>query len=521
MEKKIKRQNINDNDSKAAGGKVWLVGAGPSDVGLFTLRGKAVLEQADVVVYDKLVGQGVLGLIPSGVELIPVGKVSGYHPTPQYRINEILLEEALKGKKVVRLKGGDPFVFGRGGEELELLCEHDVPFEIVPGITSAISVPAYNGIPVTHRDFCSSLHIITGHTKKSEEAEVDYEALVKVGGTMIFLMGVSAMPKICKGLLEAGMPVDMPAAILERGTTAHQRRVVSDLTHLPQDAEKAGIKTPAIIVVGQVCSLADQFHWAEDRLLGGLKIAVTRPKDRDSTLASMLSNLGAEVVLLPTIETEAILENTALEESLKSIAKYNWVVFTSPAGVKVFYEEMQKMRMDIRSLSGMKFAVIGAGTKKAIEQKGIFVDLMPDVYSGEALGQALVMRLKEEEKNGEKPYLLLPRARIGTEEVTRPLDKAGIAYTDLPVYETIDVVQNSMVSYDETVDYVAFTSASTVRGFVKMYPNIDYTKIEAICIGEQTAAQAKVFNMKIKIAEKATMKSMVDCFLRRKVGTRS
>lgn len=521
MEKKIDRQHTMDNDSRIAGGKVWLVGAGPSDAGLFTLRGKAVLEQADVVVYDKLVGQGVLGLIPSGVELIPVGKVSGYHPTPQYRINEILLEEALKGKKVVRLKGGDPFVFGRGGEELELLCEHNIPFEIIPGITSAISVPAYNGIPVTHRDFCSSLHIITGHTKKSEEAEVDYEALVKVGGTMIFLMGVSAMPKICKGLLEAGMRKDMPAAILEQGTTAHQRRVVSDLEHLPQDAEKAGVKTPAIIVVGEVCSLADQFHWAEDRPLGGLKVAVTRPKDRNSTLAAMLSNLGAEVVLLPTIETEAILDNTALKESLENIHKYNWVAFTSPAGVKVFYEEMRRMRMDIRSLSGLKFAVIGAGTQKVIEEKGIFVDLVPEVYSGEALGRALAIRLKEEEKNGEKPFLLLPRARIGTEEVTRPLDQAGIAYTDLPVYETIDVTPNGMVSYDETVDCVAFTSASTVRGFVKMHPDIDFTKVEAVCIGEQTAVQAKAFDMKITIAQKATMESMVECLLNRKAGKKS
>lgn len=520
MQKEINRQHTKENESVKSG-KVWLVGAGPSDAGLFTLRGKAVLEQADVVVYDKLVGQGVLGLIPSGTELIPVGKVSGYHPIPQHQINEILLEEALKGKKVVRLKGGDPFVFGRGGEELELLCERGVPFEIVPGITSAISVPAYNGIPVTHRDFCSSLHIITGHTKKSEEAEVDYEALVKVGGTMIFLMGVSAMPKICKGLLEAGMRKDMPAAILERGTTAHQRRVVSDLTNLPRDAEKAGIQTPAIIVVGEVCSLADQFHWAEDRPLGGLKIAVTRPRDRNSTLASMLSDQGAEVVLLPTIETEGILENTELRENLKEIQKYQWIAFTSPAGVKVFYDEMQKMRMDIRSLNGLKFAAIGTGTKKAIEEKGIFVDLMPDVYSGEALGHALAERLKKEEKEGDRPFLLLPRAKIGTQEVTRPLDEAGISYVDLPVYETIDLEPNDMVFYDETVDYVAFTSASTVRGFTKMYPNIDYSKIEAVCIGEQTAAQARVFDMKISIAERATMESMVDCLLYKKEGERA
>jgi len=251
-----------------------------------------------------------------------------------------------------------------------------------------------------------------------------------------------------------------------------------------------------------------------------LKIAVTRPRDRNSTLASMLSDQGAEVVLLPTIETEAILENTELRKNLEEIQKYQWIAFTSPAGVKVFYDEMQKLRMDIRCLSGLKFAAIGTGTKKAIEEKGIFVDLMPDVYSGEALGHVLAEQLKKEEKEGDRPFLLLPRAKIGTQEVTRPLDEAGISYVDLPLYETIDLEPNDMAFYDETVDYVAFTSASTVRGFTKMYPNIDYSKIEAVCIGEQTAAQARTFDMKISIAEKATMESMVDCLLCKKEGER-
>jgi len=305
-------------------GKVWLVGAGPGDAGLFTLKGKKVLEQAEVVVYDKLVGQGILSMIPKQAELIFVGKVSGNHAVPQHEINKILLREALKGRKVVRLKGGDPFVFGRGGEELELLCKNNIPFEIVPGITSAVSVPAYNGIPVTHRDFVSSLHIITGHTKKKEEAEIDYEALVKLGGTFVFLMGVSAMPAICRGLLEAGIEPDMPAAILERGTTAHQKRVVSDVTNLPKDAKKAGIKTPAIIVVGKVCALEKEFHWAEDRPLGGLKIAVTRPKDRNSSLADKLSMLGAEIVLMPTIETKELENNKLLEEAINDIRRFDY-----------------------------------------------------------------------------------------------------------------------------------------------------------------------------------------------------
>ena len=199
-------------------GKVWLVGAGPSDPGLFTLKGKTVLEQAEVVVFDNLVSGSILAMIPREAKKIDVGKISGNHPVPQKEINQILVEEAMKGKRVVRLKGGDPFLFGRGGEELEEICKYNIPFEVVPGVTSAISAPAYNGIPVTHRDLCSSMHIITGHTKNLERADIDFPALVKFGGTLIFLMGVASMPVICKELIDAGMDPAMPAAILERGT---------------------------------------------------------------------------------------------------------------------------------------------------------------------------------------------------------------------------------------------------------------------------------------------------------------
>lgn len=503
----------NTEEKKGLQGKVYLVGGGPGDAGLFTLRGRELLEKADVIVYDKLVGQGVMALVPMGTELISVGKEAGLHPVPQHEINGILLREAQAGKQVVRLKGGDPFVFGRGGEELELLVEHGIPFEIVPGITSAVSVPAYNGIPVTHRDFCSSFHIITGHTKKSDEADMDYEALVRVGGTFIFLMGVGSMGKICAGLMAAGMRSDMPAAVLEQGTTAHQRRVVSDVAHLTEDAGAAKIKTPAIIVVGEVCTLADQFHWAEDRPLGGLKIAVTRPRDRNSALADKLTHLGAEAVVLPTIETEALVDDRGLLEALSHISDYNWIAFTSPAGVKVFYDEMKKQRMDIRSLSGIQFAAIGEGTKKAIEEKGIFVELMPEIYSGMALGELLAARLLADGEAGLPSRLLLPRAKIGTEEVIAPLVRAGVEFCDLPVYDTIYLPESQFARYDESVDYAAFTSASTVRGFIKMNREADFTKVKAICIGEQTAAQARAFGMETFVSEKATMDSMVECLL--------
>ena len=275
-------------------GKVWLVGAGPGDVGLFTFKGYKTLLNADVVVYDSLVGHGVLSLIPEGAKCINVGKRANHHTMPQWRINEVLLEEAQKGLRVVRLKGGDPFLFGRGGEELELLEENGIPYEVVPGITSPLSVPAYNGIPVTHRDFCSSLHIITGHKKEGEEYNIDFKALVETKGTLVFLMGVTAMNDICTSLIKAGMDPDMPAAVLQQGTTAKQRRVVATVSTLKEEADKAKIEAPAVIVVGKVCQLEEKFAWYEKLPLAGYRVLVTRPKDLISSMSEKLRKQGAE-----------------------------------------------------------------------------------------------------------------------------------------------------------------------------------------------------------------------------------
>ena len=256
-------------------GKVWLVGAGPGDIGLFTLKGMEILSQADVVVYDSLVGQGVLAKIPPSARLINVGKRADRHTMKQEQINQVLLEEAQKGYRVVRLKGGDPFLFGRGGEELELLTANGIPYEVVPGVTSSIAVPAYNGIPVTHRDFCSSVHIITGHRRAGREYDIDFQALVNTRGTLVFLMGIAALNDICQGLLDAGMDPKMPAAVLQKGTTSDQKRVVATVATLKEEVERQGIETPAIIVVGRVCQLSEEFGWYERLPLAGWKVLVT------------------------------------------------------------------------------------------------------------------------------------------------------------------------------------------------------------------------------------------------------
>ena len=523
-------------------GKVWLVGAGPGDAGLMTLRGKEVLQDADVVVYDALVGNAILGMIPERAELIFAGKRAGNHYLKQSETNKVLLEEALKGKKVVRLKGGDPFLFGRGGEELELLVENDVPFEIVPGITSAISVPAYNGIPVTHRDFCSSVHIITGHKRANASYDIDFEALVRTQGTLIFLMGITAMPDICAGLIDAGMDPDTPAAVLEKGTTSGQRKVLATVATLKKECDAAEIGTPAIIVVGKVTSVSETFAWQEKRPLFGVRAIVTRPKELTSGLSDLLRSEGAEVLELPAIRT-AKAEDTEpeLEEAIAAIKEgsFDWIVFTSPSGVRIFMEELFKIG-DVRMLGGTKIAVIGQGTKKALAKYGIRADFIPTVFDGGTLGKELAQILPEGSN------VLIPRARIGNAELIEELKKVkGVSVTDLATYDTVYVhsqvideasliglgepgVKSGMAApgLKESVPltFCVFTSASTVKGFAEAVQSRFAEQggagaeeaellagVRAVCIGRQTAEAAQEYGMRTWTAEKATLTSLAEC----------
>lgn len=491
-------------------GKVWLVGAGPSDKGLFTLKGREILEQAEVVVYDALVGQGILNMIPSGAKLINVGKRASRHTMPQEEINRVLVREAKAGKRVVRLKGGDPFLFGRGGEELELLCENGIPYEVVPGVTSAVAVPAYSGIPVTHRDFCSSLHIITGHKKKDEKYDIDFEALVRTKGTLVFLMGVSALGDICRNLLDHGMDADMPAAVLQKGTTAAQKRIVATVSTLKQEAERQGVETPAIIVVGKVCALAETFAWYEKLPLAGKKILVTRPKELISAMAEKLRRQGAEVLELPAIRTVPISPNEALSSALERISGYDWIVFTSPTGVRIFFDALKENKKDVRSLAKARLAVLGSGTKKELEARGMFADLMPQVYDGKALGEALARECRPGER------VLVPRAAIGNQELITELQKVDkLVIDDVATYDTLyespALIDERAEFEDGKIDYAVFTSASTVKGFARAVEGLDFRKVRAVCIGKQTKAAADALGMETYMSKKATMDSVVEC----------
>lgn len=493
-------------------GKVWLVGAGPSDAGLFTIKGKEVLSQAEVVVYDRLVGHGILSMIPSDAKTIDVGKRAGNHTMPQEDINKVLLFEAQAGKRVVRLKGGDPFLFGRGGEELELLLEHGIPYEVIPGVTSAISVPAYHGIPVTHRDFCSSLHIITGHKKKDEPYDIDFEALVKTKGTLVFLMGVSALPELCQGLLNAGIESEMPAAILQQGTTANQKRIVCTVSTLVEEVERQKIETPAIIVVGKVCSLSDQFAWYEKLPLFGCRIVVTRPKERISVLSGKLKNLGAEVIEFPAIKLVPDHNNEELKQAMAEIIKFQWMVFTSPSGVSVFFQEMRQQKMDIRALSGLKIAAVGSGTRKELEEKGLLVDFVPEVHDGKHLGKLL----RKQCQDGD--HILIPRAADGNPELVEEIQKnETLTVKDIPIYHTVHGVSSVLepvAMFEGTTPTLAvFTSASTVRGFAASAGGLDFSKITAACIGQQTKAEADRYGMKTYVAKEASIESLIQLII--------
>ena len=486
-------------------GKVTLVGAGPGDPGLLTRKGLEALQRADVVVYDRLVSPEILALIPEGVQQIDVGKQAARHPVPQEEINRILLEKAQAGHNVVRLKGGDPFLFGRGGEELELLAEHGVAFEEVPGITSAIAAPAYAGIPVTHRDCCSSLHIVTGHQRAGKELDIDFEALVRTKGTLVFLMGVSALGAIVAGLLGAGMDRDTPAAVVERGTTSAQRRISAPLGDLPAAAEAAGVISPAVIVVGGVCALAEQFDWFDALPLKGKTVVVTRPKERTGTLSVRLRALGARVWEYPCISTVPLDPCPALDGALDRLGEYRWLALTSPAGAEVLWQRLAERGQDARALGGVRLAAIGPGTAKALAAHGLRADYIPEVYDAAHLGAGIPAADR----------VLILRAAEGSPALTEALAGRNIGYDDVATYRTLyenprSQALRAAVEGGEA-PIVTFTSASTVKGFVSSVgEDADFSKLVGACIGAQTAAEARKHGIPVRVAREATMDALVE-----------
>ena len=488
---------------------VALVGAGPGERGLLTLRGAELLQTADVVLYDRMVGEDILAMIPEKAEKIDVGKNAGLHPVPQDVINRLLLEKAQQGLNVVRLKGGDPFVFGRGGEELELLAANNIPFEVVPGVTSGIAGAAYAGIPVTHRDCASSVHIITAHAQNNEAPNINYDALVSTGGTLVFMMGVAAIAAVCDGCIAAGMDADMPAAIVENAATTMQRAFLGTVLTLPAIARANNVQSPAVIIMGKVCRFSERYHWFDKKPLHGKRVVVVRGRDGASNLSDKLRETGCHVIEISCLKIAPLTgPGCALEKKLKTIQVYSWLVFTSGVGVNIFFDYIIESEFDIRELHRLKTACVGIETEREVTKRGVKVDYRPAEYNGAALARGLAGLLKN--SSGEK--LLIARAKDADEDLTRILADAGIAFDDVPVYEKIKDIEgfDAVVNTICENDIVTFTSSSAVESFVEAAAHIDLGKIKAVCIGEKTAATARTHGMEVYVAEEATVKSMVD-----------
>jgi len=445
-------------------GEVYLVGAGPGDPGLLTVKGKRLLESADVVVYDRLIENSLLNHISEGCETVYAGKKPQEHKLTQDEINEILVEEAEERKKVVRLKGGDPFLFGRGGEEAEYLKEKEVSFEVVPGITSALGVPAYAGIPATSRDVSSSVAIITGHEDPDkEESSHDWSSLAKGPETLIFLMGVKNLPRIQKKLLENGKSGDTPAAMIERGTMPEQRALYSTLDELADEAEKEKISPPAVIIVGEVVD--KKLCWRSELPLAGLRILNTRPKEQARPLTEMLEGEGAVVREVPAINIAPPEDHSGLDEAIESLTSYDWIVFTSTNGVRYFFERLWGLNHDIRSLEGVKFATIGSKTAEELESRGLCVDHVPEEYRAEKLLEDL------KEELDEKKRLLLPRTTRARELLKDGLEKEGHEVDEVETYRTLSTELPEDVERDiedGIYNMITFTSSSTVENFIEM-----------------------------------------------------
>lgn len=458
--------------------KVYLVGAGPGDPGLLTLKGKSCIKKADAVIYDYLASRELLKYASADAELIYVGKKGGDHTLSQDKINSLIVEKAKQGLVVTRLKGGDPFIFGRGGEEAEELIKAGMDFEIVPGISSAIAAPAYAGIPLTHRQFTSTVAFVTGHEDPNKStSRIDWKSLAKGIGTIVFLMGVKNLPTIADRLMQCGRPPETPVALVRWGTTVKQVTVSGTLSDIVEKVKAVGLKPPAVIVVGDVVTLRQSMNWFEKRPLMGKKIIVTRARSQASDLVGSLSDLGADCIEFPTIKICAAEDSQPLDEAIDNISKYNWLIFTSVNGVKFFFERLFEKKMDSRVLGGIRTASIGPATAARLLAFGITSDIVPDSYRAESVVEAF------SKEKIEDTDILLPRAGGARPVLPVELEKMGaqvheiISYHAKPVSDDADNLITMLEQ--KVVDLVTFTSSSTATNFRDLLPNDRFEELMA------------------------------------------
>jgi len=499
-------------------GKVYLVGAGPGDPELITVKGLECIKNADVIIYDYLASPRLLKHAREDAEIIYVGKKGGDHTLSQDRINALIAEKAQKGFTVTRLKGGDPFIFGRGGEEAEVLIDARIPFEIIPGVTSAIAAPAYAGIPLTHRKFTATVAFVTGHEDPTKaESNINWGALAKGIGTIVFLMGVKNLPHIADRLMHHGMSPDTPVALVRWGTTPKQTTVSGTLDTIVQRTKAAGLKPPAIIVVGHVVKLREKMQWFETRPLMGQCIVITRAREQASDLVKRLSDLGAECLECPTIKVSPPEDVEPLDRAMENLSSYDWLIFTSVNGVNFFFERLFQNNKDVRALKDIHTAVIGPATEKRLLDFGLKSDIVPESYRAESVVKAF----SGKDVFGKK--ILLPRAEEARPVLPLELKKMGAVVDEVTAYRTHPVKDNAEVLRERlkerSIDMITFTSSSTVKNFCALFPDEDLKDlmqgVTIASIGPVTADTARDLGFDVHIvAESYTIPGLCQAILK-------
>jgi uroporphyrinogen III methyltransferase / synthase len=481
--------------------KVYLVGAGPGDPGLITVKGRECIAAADVVVYDYLAPPALLQHARPGAELIYVGKKGGDHTLPQDEINRLLVAKAAGDTIVTRLKGGDPFVFGRGGEEAEVLVDAGIPFEIVPGVTSAVAAPAYAGIPLSHRRLTSTIAFVTGHEEPGKESSgIDWSALATGIGTLVFFMGVKNLPTIVSELVARGRAPETPVALVRWGTTPEQATVSGTLADIVARVRAAGLKAPAIIVVGEVVGLRERLRWFEDRPLFGKRIVVTRSREQASDLVRALYGLGADCLECPTIRVAPPDDPGPLDRAIDRLQDYDWIAFTSVNGVAGFFERLFARNRDVRALGHLRTAAIGPVTAERLKSFGLRSDLVPATFQAEAVVEAF----------GREPIrgrsVLLPRAQEARAVLPEQLSAMGATVHDVAVYKTVpaDLDAGALAERiaERPADLLTFTSSSTVTNFKALLPGELFERVRrvpAACIGPITADTARELGFDVRV----------------------
>lgn len=494
-------------------GKVYLVGAGPGDYKLITLKALECIRKSDVIVYDRLANIEYLKEAKYNCELINVGKASSNHLLPQDDINRLIADKALEGKIVTRLKGGDPYVFGRGGEEAELLRNENIDFEVVPGITSPIGGLCYAGIPITHRDHASSFHVITGHPRKDgkETKEINWNALANVKGTLVFLMGIANLKNISENLIKEGKDKETPVAFVSWATRSNQRVITATLENAYEVAIREEVKAPTLIVVGTVVNLREKLNFFEEKPLFGKNIVVTRCRTQSSSLVEKISDMGGNPIEIPTIKIQKIEDNKELEDEIEQIKDYTYIIFSSKNAVDIFFEKLNDLGYDARVLYNSKVCAVGGETAKSLKERGLIADIVPQKYVAEGLYEELKDIINENDK------ILIPRAKNARDFLVNKLSEKCYIKEVITYESVIDNDKKDLaleVIADEKVDYITFASSSTVKNFITLIGEENLKKLESkkiISIGPITSKTIEEFGLEVyKEAEVATIDNMIN-----------